>query len=158
MRGYCPACKEFRSDVGEDAWAIVWKNGNPICERCGGFVDVNYFVELKNKKQAVNFGRKDGNIDRLRGYGKSGVSRGESERKNENENGRVDECHPSNDLTPSPSDIATFIYTEILLKENKKNSILYIIASPNGKKLILSFAKCWECPNSFFKLIKTKGR
>lgn len=66
--------------------------------------------------------------------------------------------HPSNDLTPSPSDIATFIYTEILLKENKKNPILYIIASPNGERLILSFAKCWECPNSFFKLIKIKGR
>jgi len=34
--------------MGEDAWSIVWKHGNPTCERCGSFVDVNYFVELKN--------------------------------------------------------------------------------------------------------------
>jgi len=48
MRGYCARCQEYRSDVGEDVWAIVWKQGNPTCERCGSFVDVNYFVELKN--------------------------------------------------------------------------------------------------------------
>jgi len=48
MRGYCARCQEYRSDVGEDAWSIVWKRGNPTCERCGSFVDVNYFVELKN--------------------------------------------------------------------------------------------------------------
>jgi len=48
MRGYCARCQEYRSDVSEDAWSIVWKQGNPTCERCGSFVDVNYFVELKN--------------------------------------------------------------------------------------------------------------
>ena len=48
MRGYCARCQEYRSDVGEDAWSIVWKQGNPTCERCSSFVDINYFVELKN--------------------------------------------------------------------------------------------------------------
>ncbi len=95
MRGYCPTCKEFRSDAGEDAWSIVWKNGNPVCERCGGFVDINYFVELRNKKPAVNFSRKDGNIDRPHGYAKYGVSRDESERKGENENVEANECGES---------------------------------------------------------------
>lgn len=50
MRGYCGKCKEFRSDNGVDAWAIVWKEGNPTCERCGGFVDLNYFVNTKSCK------------------------------------------------------------------------------------------------------------
>ena len=48
MRGYCPRCKEYRSDRDEDAWSIVWKNGNPTCERCGSFVDVEYYVEIRN--------------------------------------------------------------------------------------------------------------
>jgi len=39
--------------MGEDAWSIVWKNGNPTCERCGSFVDVNYFVEMKNCKKDI---------------------------------------------------------------------------------------------------------
>jgi transcription initiation factor IIE alpha subunit len=34
MRGYCPKCKEYRSDDGRDAWAIIWKDGLAICERC----------------------------------------------------------------------------------------------------------------------------
>lgn len=57
--------------------------------------------------------------------------------------------HPSGDLMPSPSDIATFLYTDILIGR----PLLYIIASPGGSKLILSFASCHSCPNSFFKLI-----
>jgi len=40
MRGYCPKCKEYRSDNGFDAWGIIWRNGRPICERCGSYVDV----------------------------------------------------------------------------------------------------------------------
>jgi len=40
MRGYCPKCKEYRSDNGFDAWGIIWQNGRPICERCGSYVDV----------------------------------------------------------------------------------------------------------------------
>ena len=40
MRGYCPKCKEYRSDNGTDAWSILWSNASPICERCSSFVDV----------------------------------------------------------------------------------------------------------------------
>jgi transposase-like protein len=40
MRGYCPRCKEYRSDNGMDAWGIIWRNGRPVCERCGSYVDV----------------------------------------------------------------------------------------------------------------------
>jgi len=58
--------------------------------------------------------------------------------------------HPSGNLFPSSGDIATFLYTDLLLGR----PILHIIASPNGEKLILSFAKCWECENSFLKLIQ----
>ena len=47
MRGYCPRCKEYRSDNGFDAWGIIWRNGRPICERCGSYVDV-WRNNLKN--------------------------------------------------------------------------------------------------------------
>jgi hypothetical protein len=40
LRGYCPKCKEYRSDNGKDAWSIVWKNDLAICERCGAIVDL----------------------------------------------------------------------------------------------------------------------
>jgi hypothetical protein len=40
MRGYCPRCKEYRSDDGKDAWSIIWKNGLAVCERCGSVVDL----------------------------------------------------------------------------------------------------------------------
>jgi Fe2+ or Zn2+ uptake regulation protein len=40
MRGYCPKCKEYRSDNGKDAWSIIWKNDLAICERCGSVVDL----------------------------------------------------------------------------------------------------------------------
>jgi len=40
MRGYCPKCREYRSDNGMDAWQIVWVNGLPLCRRCGSIVDV----------------------------------------------------------------------------------------------------------------------
>jgi len=40
MRGYCPTCKEYRSDNGRDAWEIIWKNDLAICERCGSVVDI----------------------------------------------------------------------------------------------------------------------
>ena len=39
MRGYCPKCKEYRSDNGIDAWQIIWVNGLPLCGRCGSIVD-----------------------------------------------------------------------------------------------------------------------
>jgi len=40
MRGYCPRCREYRSDNALDAWGIIWQNGRPICERCKGYVDI----------------------------------------------------------------------------------------------------------------------
>ena len=40
MRGFCPKCKEYRSDNGKDAWSIIWKNGIAICERCGSVIDI----------------------------------------------------------------------------------------------------------------------
>ena len=53
MRGYCGTCKEFRSDNGLDAWSIIWKQGNPICERCDRFVDLNYFVNKGDRAQEI---------------------------------------------------------------------------------------------------------
>lgn len=53
MRGYCSTCKEFRSDNGLDAWSIIWKQGNPVCQRCGRFVDLNYFVNKGNRTQEI---------------------------------------------------------------------------------------------------------
>ena len=40
MRGYCPKCKEYRSDDGTDAWGIVWRDGLAICKRCGSVVNM----------------------------------------------------------------------------------------------------------------------
>ena len=40
MRGYCPKCKEYRSDNGGDAWTIVWSDDLPLCQRCKSVVDV----------------------------------------------------------------------------------------------------------------------
>jgi len=40
MRGYCPKCREYRSDEGENAWGIKWDDGVPLCEKCGSFVDI----------------------------------------------------------------------------------------------------------------------
>lgn len=84
MRGYCTRCQEFRSDVGEDAWSIIWnRHDNPRCERCGGFVDTGYFVAIRNKncKKPQNSSRKHGDSRLLRGFIKSGFSRNENERK-----------------------------------------------------------------------------
>lgn len=55
MRGYCPKCKEYRSDDGFDAWGIIWRNGRPTCERCGSYVDVwrNNFKNC-NERHAEN--------------------------------------------------------------------------------------------------------
>jgi hypothetical protein len=58
MRGYCPRCKEYRSDDGMDAWAIKWVEGSPLCERCGSYVntwsdeDKEEIEEKKNKEKS----------------------------------------------------------------------------------------------------------
>ena len=50
MRGYCPKCKEYRSDDGSDAWGFTWKNGVPICNRCHHLVDLlNKYNDSKSK-------------------------------------------------------------------------------------------------------------
>jgi len=55
MRGYCPRCKEYRSDNGMDAWRIIWRNGRPTCERCGSYVDIwNENRKKEMKKEEVN--------------------------------------------------------------------------------------------------------
>ncbi len=40
MRGYCPRCREYRSDNGGDAWTIVWKDDLPFCQRCKSLIDI----------------------------------------------------------------------------------------------------------------------
>ena len=59
------------------------------------------------------------------------------------------------DLWPSPNDIATAISIDAFLGR----PIKHIIAEPEGNKLILTFEKCFNCENSFFKfLFKQKGK
>jgi transposase-like protein len=50
MRGYCPRCKEYRSDNGLDAWRIIWRDDRPTCERCGSYVDVWNMTNENMKK------------------------------------------------------------------------------------------------------------
>jgi len=40
MRGYCPKCREYRSDEGENAWGIKEREYGPACERCGAILDL----------------------------------------------------------------------------------------------------------------------
>jgi len=55
--------------------------------------------------------------------------------------------HPDGDLFPSSADFATFLYCDVLMKR----SLVYIIASPDGRTEIYTFARCHQCPlNSFF--------
>jgi hypothetical protein len=66
--------------------------------------------------------------------------------------------HPNGDLTPSSSDLATFLYLDAIMGR----SLLYLILAPdkNKKPLIIHFEACHKCPNSFlkiFKKIKEKG-
>ena len=51
MRGYCPKCKEYRSDNGLDAWRIVWHNNLAVCERCGSVIDL-WINEDKNEEES----------------------------------------------------------------------------------------------------------
>jgi len=40
MKGYCPRCKETRSDSDDNAWGFDWIDDLPVCRRCGSVVDV----------------------------------------------------------------------------------------------------------------------
>jgi proteasome lid subunit RPN8/RPN11 len=64
----------------------------------------------------------------------------------------IEHIHPHSEPWPSLADIATMISIDILLQK----PILHIIANTEGKRLILSFQKCHECENSFFKFLLFK--
>ncbi|MDI6826808.1 MAG: hypothetical protein QMD36_06565 [Candidatus Aenigmarchaeota archaeon] len=64
----------------------------------------------------------------------------------------IEHVHPNSEPWPSLADIATMISIDILLHK----PILHIIANTEGKRLILSFQKCHECENSFFKFLLSK--
>jgi hypothetical protein len=38
--GYCPKCRECRSDEDKNAWGFDWIDDSPICRRCGAVVDI----------------------------------------------------------------------------------------------------------------------
>jgi hypothetical protein len=40
MRGYCPRCKETRSDDDKNSWGFDWIDDTPRCRRCGSVVDI----------------------------------------------------------------------------------------------------------------------
>lgn len=51
MRGYCPKCREYRSDNGFDAWGIVWHNNLAVCEKCGSVIDL-WIDEDKSEEES----------------------------------------------------------------------------------------------------------
>ncbi|MGC8935573.1 MAG: hypothetical protein ACP5LN_10480 [Thermoproteota archaeon] len=51
MRGYCPKCKEYRSDNGFNAWGIVWHNNLAVCEKCGSVIDL-WIDEDKSEEES----------------------------------------------------------------------------------------------------------
>jgi hypothetical protein len=55
-RGFCPKCKEYRSDNGLDAWRIIWREGSPTCERCKSYVDIwnNDRKCIEKEKRRIN--------------------------------------------------------------------------------------------------------
>ena len=66
----------------------------------------------------------------------------------------IEHVHPNGQLWPSLSDLATMISIDILLAK----PVLHIIANTEGERLILSFQKCHECKNSFFKFLLSRGK
>ena len=40
MFGYCPTCREYRSDQDKNAWGFDWIDDTPICRKCGAVVDI----------------------------------------------------------------------------------------------------------------------
>jgi hypothetical protein len=38
--GYCPRCREYRSDEDKNAWGFDWIDETPICRKCGSVVDI----------------------------------------------------------------------------------------------------------------------
>jgi len=60
--------------------------------------------------------------------------------------------HPFN-ILPSPQDLEAFIYIDIILGK----PLFYIIVTPDKNKLIISFEKCWNCQNSFIKIIQNQA-
>ncbi len=50
MKGYCPACEEFRTETGDDAWGLVWHGAMPVCQRCGSIVELR---EQEDKEDEI---------------------------------------------------------------------------------------------------------
>ncbi len=40
MRAYCPKCREYGGDEGENGWGIKQGKYGAVCKKCGGYVDV----------------------------------------------------------------------------------------------------------------------
>jgi len=38
--GYCPRCREYRSDEDKNAWGFDWIDDTPTCRKCGSVVDI----------------------------------------------------------------------------------------------------------------------
>jgi len=38
--GYCPRCREYRSDQDRNAWGFDWIDDTPICRKCRSVVDI----------------------------------------------------------------------------------------------------------------------
>jgi len=84
MRGYCPKCREYRSDDGADAWGIVWNEELALCQRCMSVVDVwpnsnrgvsskssegkKSRVSRKGKEESGEFSSLSRNVGHLRQY------------------------------------------------------------------------------------------
>jgi hypothetical protein len=40
MKGYCPKCREYRSDEGENAFGIRHRKYGAVCRKCGSIIDM----------------------------------------------------------------------------------------------------------------------
>jgi len=55
--------------------------------------------------------------------------------------------HPDGNLYPNFADLLIFLVSDLRLERPHK----HVIVSPSGESLVLSFSRCWNCENSFFK-------
>jgi hypothetical protein len=38
--GFCPSCREYRSDADKNAWGFDWIDDTPVCRKCGSVIDI----------------------------------------------------------------------------------------------------------------------
>ncbi|MEM2372802.1 MAG: hypothetical protein QW291_09820 [Thermofilaceae archaeon] len=55
--------------------------------------------------------------------------------------------HPDGNLYPNFADLLIFLVSDLRLGRPHK----HVIVSPSGESVVLSFSRCWNCENSFFK-------